>query len=70
VSAGVAAYPEVPSRTAEELLQVADAALYEAKRLGRNCCLLHTGRGRYRDGKGRTVETGESPAPQAPQIFA
>ncbi|HET9768364.1 MAG TPA: GGDEF domain-containing protein, partial [Thermoanaerobaculia bacterium] len=70
VSAGVAAYPEVPSRTAEELLQVADAALYEAKRLGRNCCLLHTGRGRYRDGKGRTVETGESAAPQAPQIFA
>ncbi len=70
VSAGVAAYPEVPSRTAEELLQVADAALYEAKRLGRNCCLLHTGRGRYRDGKGRSVETGEPPAPQAPQIFA
>jgi diguanylate cyclase (GGDEF)-like protein len=70
VSAGVAAYPEVPSRTAEELLQVADAALYEAKRLGRNCCLLHTGRGRYRDGKGRAVETGESATPQAPQIFA
>jgi len=70
VSAGIAAYPEVPSRTAEELLQVADAALYEAKRLGRNCCLLHTGRGRYRDGKGRAVETGEPASPQAPQIFA
>jgi len=70
VSAGIAAFPEVPSRTAEELLQVADAALYEAKRLGRNCCLLHTGRGRYRDGKGRLVETDQAALPQTPQIFA
>src|SRR6185503_11624380 len=70
ISAGIAAYPEVPSRTAEELLQVADAALYEAKRLGRNCCLLHTGRGRYRDGKGRLVETDQAALPQTPQIFA
>jgi diguanylate cyclase (GGDEF)-like protein len=70
ISAGIAAYPEVPCRTAEELLQVADGALYEAKRLGRNCCLLHTGRGRYRDGKGRSIETDEAAAPQAPQIFA
>jgi diguanylate cyclase len=70
VSAGIAAFPEVPSRTAEELLQIADAALYEAKRLGRNCCLLHIGRGRYRDGKGRAIETDQAGSPQAPQIFA
>jgi diguanylate cyclase len=70
ISAGVAAYPEVPCRTAEELLQLADEALYEAKRLGRNCCLLHSGRGRYVDGKGRDVDTGEESAPRAPQIFA
>jgi diguanylate cyclase (GGDEF)-like protein len=71
VSAGVAAYPEVPCRTAEELLQLADDALYEAKRLGRNCVLLLSGRGRYLDGKGRTVETEEEPAaPRSPQIFA
>jgi len=71
ISAGVAAFPEVACRTADELLQLADEALYEAKRLGRNCCLLHAGRGRYVDGKGRTVETEEEPpTPRSPQIFA
>jgi diguanylate cyclase len=71
ISAGVACFPEVHCRTPEELLQLADGALYEAKRLGRNCCLLHLGRGRYLDGKGREVETEEAGAsPKAPQIFA
>ncbi|HVS03551.1 MAG TPA: GGDEF domain-containing protein [Thermoanaerobaculia bacterium] len=70
LSAGVAAFPEIPCRTPAELLALADAALYEAKRLGRNCCLLYRGRGRYRDGKGRSIDTGESPAPAAPTLFA
>ena len=71
ISAGVACFPEIHCRTPEELLQLADGALYEAKRLGRNCCLLHLGRGRYLDGKGREVETEEAGGtPRAPQIFA
>jgi two-component system, cell cycle response regulator len=36
MSAGVAAWPECDATTAEELVSVADAALYQAKQLGRN----------------------------------
>jgi two-component system cell cycle response regulator len=69
VSVGVATWQGVDD-TLQNLLQRADTALYEAKRLGRNCALLHTGRGRFRDGKGRLVETDDAPTPQVPQIFA
>lgn len=40
LSLGVAEYPAV-GRTAEELLETADAALYRAKALGRNRTVLH-----------------------------
>jgi two-component system cell cycle response regulator len=36
LSAGVAAWPEVEATTAEELISLADTALYQAKQLGRN----------------------------------
>ena len=36
ISIGVATYPDLPLSSAEDLVQRADAALYEAKHAGRN----------------------------------
>lgn len=55
LSAGVAAFPELYIRTATELLLLADSALYVAKGSGRNRCLLHLGRRRFRDPTGQLV---------------
>ena len=71
ISAGVAAFPELTVKTATELLLLADAALYEAKRRGRNRCLLDLGGGRYRTVGGEVVEVEERrKAQEAPRIFA
>jgi len=71
ISVGVVAFPELPVRAPEELLALADAALYAAKRLGRNLALLDLGRGRLRTGAGRVVELDESlTPPEAPVFFA
>ena len=72
LSAGVAAYPELHLKTASELLLLADGALYEAKRQGRNRCLLDLGQGRYRTPEGEEITgSGEPPALKPPpQIFA
>ncbi len=71
MSAGVAAFPELHIKTASELLLFADGALYEAKRRGRNRCLLDLGQGRYQD-PGGEVLTAEDvpPIPEPPRIFA
>ncbi|HXO19878.1 MAG TPA: GGDEF domain-containing protein, partial [Thermoanaerobaculia bacterium] len=71
LSAGVAAFPELHVKTASELLLFADGALYEAKRRGRNRCLLDLGQGRYQDPQG-AIETSQDirPVPAPPRIFA
>ena len=71
LSAGVASFPELYIKTAAELILFADEALYEAKRRGRNRCLLDIGQGRYMDVEGNVLTTEEAaPAAEAPRIFA
>lgn len=70
LSAGVAAFPSLYVATAADLPLLADAALYEAKRQGRNLCLLNLGRGRYRTPDGRVVATPAPEAPEPPRLFA
>jgi diguanylate cyclase (GGDEF)-like protein len=71
MSAGVAAFPELYIKTASELLLFADGALYEAKRRGRNRCLLDLGQGRYQDPQGQLLTAEDvPPIPEPPRIFA
>lgn len=69
LSCGVAAFPELHIKTASELLLLADAALYEAKRQGRNLALHCVGHGHFRDPRGRDITTSEKRAVEAPKIF-
>ncbi len=70
VSVGVAAYPELAVRRAEDLLEIADQCLLEAKRLGRNLCLLALGAGRRLTGSGQELETEGSSERPVPRFFA
>ncbi len=71
VSAGVASYPALHVESGKELLLLADEALYEAKRRGRDRCLLHLGRRRFRLPNGKVVgEEAPPPEPDVPTLFA
>ena len=71
LSAGVAAYPELQVKEGKDLLVLADEALIEAKKRGRNRSLLNLGRRRYQNTRGKIYEEGESaPEPEAPTLFA
>ncbi len=71
LSAGIAAFPELPVQQAVHLLKLADDALYEAKRKGRNRCLLHVGSGRFRDPEGGYSDDGEPQRKlEPPTLFA
>jgi diguanylate cyclase (GGDEF)-like protein len=71
LSAGVASFPDLYIKTGAELILFADEALYEAKRRGRNRCLLDIGQGRYLDVEGNVLTTEEAhQAAEAPRIFA
>ena len=71
LSAGAAAFPELHVKTASELLLLADEALYEAKRRGRDRCLLNVGQGRYAAPDGSVVEAEARPPEIAPpRLFA
>ncbi len=69
MSFGVAAFPELAARSGDELLALADGALYAAKRLGRNLALLDLGRGRLRTGSGRLIEIDDSISPPETPVF-
>jgi diguanylate cyclase (GGDEF)-like protein len=69
-SIGIAAFPELYVERPEDLVTMADVGLYEAKRRGRDRCLLNLGLGRFRTPGGEVlVDPAGASAPEPPRLF-
>jgi diguanylate cyclase (GGDEF)-like protein len=71
LSAGVAAFPELQVKQGKDLLVLADEAMIQAKKRGRNRSLLNLGRRRYWTPRGKILEEGEVPVDpfDPPRLF-
>jgi diguanylate cyclase (GGDEF)-like protein len=54
-SFGIASFPE-DGQSLEELLDAADRAMYKAKRLGKNRCVIHDAKQQPKDGASRSLQ--------------
>jgi diguanylate cyclase (GGDEF)-like protein len=70
-SLGVAAFPEVFVDAGADLVPLADAALYEAKRRGRNRTLIAVGEGSFKNSRGQKLKSKKGKEEvEAPRLFA
>ncbi|MCH9650674.1 MAG: GGDEF domain-containing protein [Deltaproteobacteria bacterium] len=71
MSLGVATFPDLHVKRPEDLQELADEALYEAKHRGRNRSLRHLGRGRFRTVDGQELQgSAEVAETETPHFFA
>lgn len=71
MSLGVATFPDLHVKRPEDLQELADVALYEAKHRGRNRCLRNLGRGQFRTCDGQELQgSAEVIETETPRFFA